>query len=62
MDIFSQVRELILCVKPQDTKTVLETYSKFLTKDHLLISIATGIRLEKIEKVSKNHFNFLKPV
>jgi len=49
-------------VKPQDMKTVLETYSKFLTKDHLLISIATGIRLEKIEKVSKNHFNFLKPV
>jgi len=45
-------------VKPQDMKTVLETYSNFLTRDHLLISIATGIRLEKIEKVSKNYFNF----
>ncbi len=50
-EIFSQAKALMLCVKPQDIKTVLETNSKVLTKDHLLISVAAGTRLEKIEKV-----------
>ncbi|MEM0448828.1 MAG: pyrroline-5-carboxylate reductase [Methanomassiliicoccales archaeon] len=44
---FTQV--LILAVKPQQMPTVLEELKPYLTPEHLVISIAAGIRLGYIE-------------
>jgi pyrroline-5-carboxylate reductase len=40
----------MLCVKPQDMKNLLELNVKYINSNHLIVSIAAGIRLEKIEK------------
>lgn len=52
--IFDQTNALMLCVKPQDMKTVLENYSPQISKDHLLISIAAGTGLSKIQSYLEN--------
>jgi len=41
---------VILAIKPQVMETVLNNYKKYLTTNHLLISIAAGIRIKMIEK------------
>jgi len=43
---------LVLAVKPQNLKELLKEVSQALTEDKLLISIAAGVRTEKIEKLS----------
>lgn len=48
-EIFKEANALMLCVKPQDMKTLLENNSNNITKEHLLISIAAGIQLNKIQ-------------
>ena len=50
-EIIKQAKNLMLCVKPQDITLVLETYTESITKDHLLISIVAGTRLDKIQAV-----------
>ncbi len=47
---------LILAVKPKDVENVLKNIrDSFQPKNHLLISIAAGIRTKTIEQVSLNH-------
>lgn len=40
---------IVLAVKPQDARTVLEEISDYVSQDKLLISIIAGLRTEKIE-------------
>lgn len=47
----AEVRAIILAVKPQDLPTMLNIVAPALTADHLLISIAAGIRTETIAKL-----------
>jgi pyrroline-5-carboxylate reductase len=43
---------LVLAVKPKDVKTVLKNIrDPFLPQNHLLVSIAAGIRITTIEQV-----------
>lgn len=47
----ADVRTIILAVKPQDLPAMLQLVAPILTADHLLISIAAGIRAETIAKL-----------
>jgi pyrroline-5-carboxylate reductase len=47
---------LILAVKPKDVENVLKNIrDRLLPKNHLLISIAAGIRTTTIEQVGLNY-------
>ncbi len=50
--MFETTNAVILCVKPQDLKNALIANEKFITPNHLLISIAAGIKIEQIESVN----------
>lgn len=39
----------MLCVKPQDMKALLSEASKKISEKHLLISIAAGIKSDKLQ-------------
>jgi pyrroline-5-carboxylate reductase len=43
---------ILIAVKPQDIDVLLESIRHFLTPQHLLISIAAGVRLERIQEKS----------
>lgn len=49
---FLEADILVLAVKPQIIERVLTTYKKNIRKDHLLISIAAGIAIDKILSLS----------
>ncbi len=51
-DMFNTTNVVILCVKPQDLKNTLKANKEFITPNHLLISIAAGIKIEQIENVN----------
>ncbi len=51
-DFFSNTEILILAVKPQIVSKVLLTYKDLIKKEHLLISIAAGITIENIAKLT----------
>ena len=42
----------MLCVKPKDITGVLHECSNKINKNHLILSIAAGIPIKKIENVS----------
>ena len=44
---------LLIAVKPQDVKKVLEELANYITKDQLLISVAAGISIAYMEKQLK---------
>lgn len=48
-----KVRTLILAVKPEQVKAVLEDLKSVLTKEHLVISIAAGMSLTRLEETLK---------
>ncbi|MDD5454363.1 MAG: pyrroline-5-carboxylate reductase [Candidatus Ratteibacteria bacterium] len=52
-DLAKKCSVIILAVKPQDIKALLEEISPFLTSSHLLISIAAGIKISFIEETTK---------
>ena len=45
---------ILVAVKPHVVTKVLKEVSHCVTRDHLIISVAAGIPLEKIEKVRRN--------
>lgn len=49
MDLASRSQAILIAVKPQYVTSVLEEIAPAITKDHLLISIAAGVTLEKME-------------
>ena len=48
-DVALKVRTLILAVKPDQVTAVMEDLKPVLTEEHLLVSIAAGMRLERLE-------------
>jgi pyrroline-5-carboxylate reductase len=50
-EICSQCNIIVLSVKPQVMKTVLTEIKGAVTKDHTVISIAAGIRINTIESI-----------
>jgi len=53
-EIFKQTNNVMLCVKPQNMKSLLEENSAHISKDHLLISIAAGTQLNNMQKCLDN--------
>lgn len=54
IEIFFQEADIIvLAVKPQIIEKVLNSYKNFIRKNHLLISIAAGITIDKILSLSQ---------
>jgi pyrroline-5-carboxylate reductase len=49
VEVVKSANIIVLAVKPQQMGTVLEELKPYLTVDHLLISIAAGIRISYIE-------------
>ena len=49
---------IILAVKPNIIKSVLKELSPYLTKNHIVLSIAAGVNLRTLEKV-RLYFNVL---
>lgn len=49
-EIVKHASTVILAVKPNDINSVLKKISTKLTKDHLLMSLAAGIRLNQIQR------------
>ena len=50
LDLTAKAETILLAVKPQYITQVLEEIAPAITKDHLLISIAAGVTLEKMEQ------------
>ena len=50
-DICEQCTVLILAVKPQVCKKVLDQYIEFHTSNHLLISILAGVTIRELESI-----------
>jgi len=48
-DLTTRSQTILLALKPQYIVTVLEEIAPLITPDHLLISIAAGVTLEKME-------------
>ena len=46
--IFSKI--LIVCVGPQQLKSLLKSIEKHLTDNHLIISVVSGISIKEIKK------------
>jgi len=51
-DFFENSDVLIIAVKPQIIPKVLSDYKNYIKKEHLLISIAAGVSIEKISKLT----------
>ena len=49
VEVVKSAHVIVLAIKPQQMNTVLEELKPYLTADHLLISIAAGIRISGIE-------------
>ncbi len=50
LDVAAKTQTILLAVKPQYVSQVLEEIAPAITKDHLLISIAAGVTIEKMEQ------------
>lgn len=48
LKVVASVRNLVLAVKPQDMLALVDQITRVLTPDHLVISIAAGLRLSKL--------------
>ncbi len=46
---------VILCTKPQNTESVIESFRENLSENTLLISIMAGVKTEKLEKLLSNN-------
>lgn len=51
---FLEADIIVLAVKPQIIEKVLTTYKNHIRKNHLLISIAAGIKIDKISSLSSS--------
>ncbi len=51
---------ILLAIKPQIMEPVLRQYSAYLTKEHLLISIAAGIPLSCIEQLAGENLRVIR--
>ncbi len=51
---------VVIAVKPGIVKEILKSLSPFLTKDHLLLSIAAGITIDYIEKQSSKDVSVVR--
>jgi len=52
LHLVKQVRYVFICVKPQVIEDALESITDGLTKNHILISIAAGVTVERIGSVT----------
>ena len=55
MDVVDHAKLIILAVKPYKLMEVLEEIKPHLTPEHVLVSIASGVTLKKIETVVPNN-------
>lgn len=60
-NLLEEVSTVMVCVKPQDMQKALTKNSNSITKDHLVLSIAAGTQLNKIQSVLYS-FSCLKNV
>jgi pyrroline-5-carboxylate reductase len=58
--VLKETNTVLLCVKPNELIKTLKINSDDLTNNHLLISIAAGICIEKIEKCLKNDVRVIR--
>lgn len=47
-------RVVVVAVKPNVVSTVLREVSPVVTKDHLFVSIAAGVKIRSIEEVRRD--------
>lgn len=60
VDLASRAETILLAVKPQYITQILKEIAPSLNKDHLLISIAAGITLEKMEQACPAGTRFIR--
>lgn len=53
-NVFEVTSTVIVCVKPQDMKKALVKNSHNITEDHLILSIAAGTQIDKIQSFMQN--------
>ncbi|XP_040208143.1 pyrroline-5-carboxylate reductase 3 [Rana temporaria] len=59
-DVVSKCRVIFLATKPHIIPTVLEEVSSAFTPDHVIISMAAGVSLQTLEKLSPSGTKFLR--
>ena len=60
LDICQKSTTLILAVKPQVCKHVLDQYVQYLTSNHLLISILAGVTIGELESILPNQSRIVR--
>ena len=60
-DLFRNCQRIILAVKPQTLAAVAAGLSSFVSRDHLIVSIAAGVPTTKLigQTLPANHFRVL---
>ena len=56
-EVVSGSQLIVLSVKPDVVKPVLQEVSSVISKDNIIVSIAAGIKLATIEKVCMSHIH-----
>jgi pyrroline-5-carboxylate reductase len=54
-EVTTQCQRLLLAVKPADVATVLQEIRPVLRPEHLLISVAAGVRLQSLQEALEGH-------
>ncbi len=58
-DLIKNTNTVMFCVKPKDLSGVLRNVSGSVKDDQLIVSIAAGVQLNKIEKVEFMNFQIV---
>ena len=58
--LFSQCDPILLCIKPQAMKEVIEEVSEYLDASRLIISIAAGVPLSVIEAYARKQLRLIR--
>ena len=57
---FDEFSIIIFCIKPQDSKQIFYDVSKFISKNHILVSLVAGLKIKTIKNCLKKSNNIIR--
>ena len=57
---FDEFSIIVFCIKPQDSKKLFYDISKFINKEHILVSLVAGLEINTIKKCFKKTNNIIR--
>ena len=57
---FDEFSIIVFCIKPQDSKKLFYDISKFINKEHILVSLVAGLEIKTIKNCFKKTNNIIR--